>query len=261
MPNVKYLAFGTPNTKKSFLWGVLNPINFDTHEQFYLIFGTIQTDVLKKIFISSLFFYYFSFFSLLLFLLSSSVCSLSLVTPSSLFLLLSSQHLYHMASGFFFSIHFLCTSFSLFYLFFPITISLSLSLSLLSIAFIADLHSSRPIPFTTSHLVMTESWSASTITPSPSLSTLVSTKKKAISIRYSRMCLRDSGGYVIEETVAGKCEEGDFGTRLWVCLIWDGFWGLWMWWVVVDFFFPSCVVLCFVCVCVWFFFFFSFLFF
>ena len=34
-----------------------------------------------------------------------------------------------------------------------------------------------------------------------------------------------------------------------------------MWWVVVDFFFPSCVVLCFVCVCVWFFFFFSFLFF
>ena len=152
--------------------------------------------MLKKIFISSLFFYYFSFFSLLLFLLSSSVCSLSLVTPSSLFLLLSSQHLYHMASGFFFSIHFLCTSFSLFYLFFPLTISLSLSLSLsfLSIAFIADLHSSRPIPFTTSHLVMTESWSASTITPSPSLSTLVSTKKKAISIRYSWMCLRDSGG-------------------------------------------------------------------
>ena len=26
-----------------------------------------------------------------------------------------------------------------------------------------------------------------------------------------------------------------------------------MWWVVVDFFFPSCVVLCFVCVCVCFF--------
>ena len=70
---------------------------------------------------------------------------------------------------------------------------------------------------------MTESWSASTITPSPSLSTLVSTKKKAILIRYSWMCLRDSGGYVIEETVAGKCEEGDFGTRLWVCFIWDGF--------------------------------------
>ena len=148
----------------------------------------------KKIFISSLFFYYFSFFSLLLFLLSSSVCSLSLITPFSLFLLLSSQHLHHMASGFFFSIHFLCTSFSLFYLFFPITLSLSLSLSLLSIAFIADLHSSRPIPFTTSHLVMTKSWSASTITLSPSLSTLVSTKKKAILIRYSQMCLRDSGG-------------------------------------------------------------------
>ena len=130
MPNVKYVVFGTPNTKKSFLWGVLNPINFDTREQFYSIFGTIQTDVLKKIFISSLFFYYFSFFSLLLFLLSSSVYSLSLITPCSLFLLLSSQHLHHMASVFFFSIHFLCTSFSLFYLFYPITISLSLSLSL-----------------------------------------------------------------------------------------------------------------------------------
>ena len=181
--------------------------------------------MLKKIFISSLFFYYFSFFSLLLFLLSSSVCSLSLITPSSLFLLLSSQHLHHMASGFFFFFHSLSLHLflSLLFIFSYHYLSLSLSLSLLSIAFIADLHSSRPIPFTTSHLVMTESWSASTITPSPSLSTLVSTKKKAISIRYSRMCLRDSGGYVIEETVAGKSEEGDFGTRLWVCFIWDGF--------------------------------------
>ena len=148
MPNVKYLAFGTPNTKKSFSCGVLNPINFDTREQFYSIFGTIQTNVLKKIFISSLFFYYFSFFSLLLFLLSSSVCSLSLITPSSLFLLLSSQHLHHMALDFFFffSIHFLCTSFSLFYLFFPVTISLSLSLSL-------SLFCPQPLPLTSTALV------------------------------------------------------------------------------------------------------------
>ena len=91
MPNVKYLAFGTPNTKKSFLWGVLNPINFDTREQFYSIFGTIQTDVLKKIFISSLFFYYFSFFSLSLF--SSFFLCLFLISSYhslSPFLLLSS---------------------------------------------------------------------------------------------------------------------------------------------------------------------------
>ena len=126
----------------------------------------------------------FSSFFLRLFLISYH----SLFPFSSSFFSASSPH----GFGFFFSIHFLCTSFSLFYLFFPITISLSLSF--LSIAFIADLHSSRPIPFTTSHLVMTKSWSASTITLSPSLSTLVSTKKKAISIRYSRMCLRDSDG-------------------------------------------------------------------
>ena len=161
---------------------MLNPINFDTCEQFYSIFGTIQTDVLKKnIHFLSLLLLLF-FLSLLLFLLSSSVCSLSLITPSSLFLLLSSQHLHHMASGFFFFPFTFSAPLSLSFIYFFLSLSLSLSLSLLSIAFIADLHSSRPIPFTTSHLVMTESWSASTITPSPSLLTLVSTKKKAISI-------------------------------------------------------------------------------
>ena len=113
----------------------------------------------------------------------------------------------HMASVFFF-------------FFFPITISLSLSF--LSIAFTADLHNLHPIPFTT-HLVMTESLFASTITPSPSLSTRVSTKKKAILIRYLWMHWRDSGSEVVEETVAEEREEGDFGARLWVCLIWDGF--------------------------------------
>ena len=132
----------------------------------------------------------FSFFFLRLFLISYH----SLFPFSSSFFSASSPHGF---GFFFFPFTFsapLSLSFIYFFLSLYLSLSLSLSLSLLSIAFIADLHSSRPIPFTTSHLVMTKSWFASTITPSPSLSTLVSTKKKAISIRYSRMCLRDSGG-------------------------------------------------------------------
>ena len=60
---------------------------------------------------------------------------------------------------------------------------------------------------------MTKSSFASTITPSPSLSTPTSTKKKAILIQYSRMRWRDSDGGVIEKTVAKEREEGDFGVR------------------------------------------------
>ena len=168
----------------------------------------------KKKFIHFLSFLLLFFLLSYFFLLSSSTNSLSPVTPSSLFLLLSSSasspHGFGFLFSFFlFSVHFLCASLSLSPFF-----SLSLSLSLLSTAFTVDLHNPRPIPFTTTHLVMTESSFASTITPSPSLPTLMSTKKKAILIRYLRMCWRDSDGGVIEETVAKEHEEGDFGVRL-----------------------------------------------
>ena len=138
MSNVKYLAFVTSNTKKLFSWGVLNLINFDTREQYCSIFGTVQTDVLKKkftfLFISSLCLYYFSFFPLLLFSSFFLLLLLSAVTPSSLFLLLSSPA--SSPHGFEWCFFFFFVPLSLF-LFFS---SLSLSLSLSSSAF-AD-----PIP-------------------------------------------------------------------------------------------------------------------
>ena len=135
-----------------------------------------------------------------------------------------------MASGsffffFFFPFFFRSLSLRLFLslLFFFSCHYLSLSLSFLSTVFATDLHNPHLIPFMTTHLVMTESSSASTITLSPSLPTPANTKKKAIPIQYSQMRWRDSGGGVAEETVSGEREEGDFGARLWVCLIWDGF--------------------------------------
>ena len=133
-----------------------------------------------------------------------------------------------MASGsffffFFFSIFFRSLSLRLFLSLLFFFSCHYLSLSFLSTVFATDLHSPHLIPFMTTHLVMTESSSTSTITLSPSLPTLASTKKKAIPIQYSRMRWRDSGGEVVEETVAEEREEGDFGARLWVCLIWDGF--------------------------------------
>ena len=87
-----HLVFGKPNTKKSFLWNVLNAINFDTHVQYHSIFGTIRTNMLKKknySFSLSFFIHFLSSLSYF-FLLSFSACSLSSVTSSSLSLLLSS---------------------------------------------------------------------------------------------------------------------------------------------------------------------------
>ena len=93
MPNAKYLVFGTPKNKKPFSWNYLNVINFDTHKQYRCISETVQTNMLKKIFFNS--FSVSSFMTFLsslsyFFLLSFFACSLSFVTSSSLFLLLSS---------------------------------------------------------------------------------------------------------------------------------------------------------------------------
>ena len=148
-----YLAFGTLNIKKFFSSGILNLINFDTYKQYCSIFRTIWIDVLKKIFfllISSLFFYYFSFFSFLLF--SSFFLRLFLISCHLHFPLLILSSLASSPHGFrvffFFFVHFLCASFSLFYFF----SCHYLSLSFLSTAFAVDLHSLRPISFTTTHL-------------------------------------------------------------------------------------------------------------
>ena len=131
MPNVNYLAFGTSNIKKLFSWGILNLINFDTREQYCSVFGTVQTDVLKKkftfLFISSLCFYYFSFFPLLLFSSFFLLLLLSIVTPSSLFLLLSSPA--SSPHGFEWCFFFIFYFFFNFFIFFS-SLSLSLSLSL-----------------------------------------------------------------------------------------------------------------------------------
>ena len=85
-----------------------------------------------------------------------------------------------------------------------LSLSLSLSCHYLSLSLV---HSPCSIPFMMTHLVMTESLSASTIIPSLSLLTLASTKKKVISIRYSRMRWKDSNGGVIEEIVVGEHKE------------------------------------------------------
>ena len=193
-----YLAFDTLNIKKFFSSSILNLINFDTYKQYCSIFRTIRIDILKKIYfllISSLFFYYFSFLLFSFFFLRLFLISYHLHFP---LLILSSLASSPPGFGFFFFFFFRSLSLRLFLslLFFFLSLSLSLFL-------VHGLRCRPPQP--SSDLIYNDSLG------------------KAISIRYSQMCWRDSGGRVVEEPVAREHEEGDFGARLWVCLIWDGF--------------------------------------
>ena len=45
VPNAKYLAFDTPNTKKHLIAGVLNAKTFGTSEQYRSKFGTVRTQM------------------------------------------------------------------------------------------------------------------------------------------------------------------------------------------------------------------------
>ena len=47
VPNAKYLAFGTPNTKKYLSCDILNVKIFDIDEQCTLKYGNVWTDVVK----------------------------------------------------------------------------------------------------------------------------------------------------------------------------------------------------------------------
>ena len=45
MSNVKYLAFDTPNTKKSLLLGIINAKIFDSSEQYNLKYESVRTEM------------------------------------------------------------------------------------------------------------------------------------------------------------------------------------------------------------------------
>ena len=47
MSNVKYMTFGTLNTKKHLPWDVLNVKIFDIDKQYILKYGNVWTDVVK----------------------------------------------------------------------------------------------------------------------------------------------------------------------------------------------------------------------
>ena len=90
MPNAKYLAFGTPNTKNHLTVGVLNDKTFGTSEQYRSKFGTIRTQMpnrKKKNLLQ-----FFSLLSILYLIFLSLLTNLSLslltrVLSLSLFLL------------------------------------------------------------------------------------------------------------------------------------------------------------------------------
>ena len=90
VPNAKYLAFDTPNTKKHLIAGVLNAKTFGTSEQYRSKFGTVRTQMpnqkkKKKLFD------FFSLFSQICFSLPTCILSLS----PSFFFRLDSQPLSH----------------------------------------------------------------------------------------------------------------------------------------------------------------------
>ena len=133
-----------PNTKKPFLWGVLNHINFDTREQYHSIFETVRTNVLKK----KKFIHILSFFITFL---------SSLLLFSSFFFhqfLISCHSLFPFSSSFFFSIFttwLRVPFFFLLFFFFPFTFSAPLSLSpffslSLSLSLVHSLHRWPPQP-------------------------------------------------------------------------------------------------------------------